>query len=207
MLKLFGVPFFFIPAIIVAAKSQNYSPDSLIFKIDKSRKDYVTYQIPANESLFTKEIRELHFLGQIFPDSNIVKIFPSRIPDPRTPFEAVANYLFVVNSGDKEKMVALHELSSRAWVDSMLQQKKDSLRFFSAWKDVKSIEIKAVFETPDLIIVYYKNVNGDPSFLRMLFFVRSNGIYKKKSGSFAVGFIQNLQGMLRHVDSSVIFKK
>ncbi len=207
MVKLFGHLFFFMPAIIMAAKFQNYSPDSLIVKFDKSKKEYMKYQIPAQESLFTREIREVHFLGQVFPDSDIVKISPSPIAAPKTPFEAVSNFLFFAISGEKEKMLELHDESSRPWIDSMLKVGKNRQNFFGYWKDAKSIEIKAVFETPYLIIVFYKNIKGDPSYFRTLYFVKSHGVYKKKGGDFNIGFMQNLQGMLRHADSSVIYKK
>lgn len=207
MLKCFLGLFFCMPAIIGAAKIPNYSPDSLIVKFDKSGKGYVSYQIPEAEKAFTKEIREVHLLGRVFADSDKIKIFPSQIPAPKSPFEAVSNFLFVANSGDKGKLSALHDISSRHWVDSTFRDSEESASFFNFWKDVKSIEIKAVFETPDLIIVFHKNVKGDASFTRMLFFVRSNGIYQKKSGTIDVGFLQNLQGALQHADPTVIFKK
>jgi hypothetical protein len=198
---------FAFPISLCASKLPNYSPDSLVFRIDKSKPYYSIDTMTQNEKKYSKEFRDVHLSGTVFPDEIKVLIAPQLIIDPKTPFEATANFLFAANSQRLDRVIALHDSTSKRWVDSCLHEKPDSVAYFSVYGKLEQLQVKAIFETPDVTIIYEKYLKGKESRLRPMFFVKENGVYKKKSGAINISFMLNLWSALQKSDSLAIIKK
>lgn len=207
IMNLFFIVGLSIPIICGATGFPRYSPDSLVFKIDKSKDYYTIDPITPKEKTYSKEFREIQLRGTIFPDSAKVIILPKQIPKPKSPYEAIGNFLFAIKNKDLEKILALHDSSSRGRVDSIIHDPIKSPGYFSLNNSGTSLQVKAIFENPELLIVFEKYLKGNVPSLRPMFFINERGIYKKKTGDLKISYLVNLWSALQIADSSAIIKK
>lgn len=208
-MKLY-VPFFrwvLFPFLALGNQFPGYHPDSLILRFDKSKKNYVESSIPQNEKSFTKDFRELRLLGVDFPPKSRVTITAQSFANPKTPYEAFANYLYTASLNDIKKEIEIHDVSSRRFIDSSLHNKEDSTFFFDGIKAIKRFETHSIFETPDVLILYGINYRTDGHSYDSWFLVKEVNVYKMKAGNIRIGFFSNLGSALQTNDKSWILKK
>ncbi len=196
-----------IQTIAMAEKLPDFKLDSLALRFDKSSKYYIDRPVNEKEKGYTRDYRELSVVGKTFPKNKPLSILPAQYDRPKSPYEAIANYLFTVKQKNTRDIVALYDSVGAKHVDSSFQKKGVGEKFIDQISKVEKYEVSMIFEIPNLILVYGQQCTQKMKNYNPMFITAENGVFKIKAGLIDVTFWQTLGGAVLANDTNFIIRK